>query len=411
MDNKIKLLVITPNKTGVGYYRSMKPHTYMDEFYSDDFDITIVDSIDLKNPEFGKGYDLVHFHANTTIETELLINKMRILKKEFGTKFIMDLDDYWMLPPYFPQYKAYNQEYKIHEKIIELIKHADYITTTTPIFAKEIQRFNKNVCVLPNAIDSREKQFQVENNPSDRLRVGIICGSSHEKDIDLLNGMINQLKGDMDRLQFVICGFDLNGTISYMDQKTGKVESRPIRPEETVWHKYEKILTDNYSTVSPMYKNYLMSYNSFIEYPNFKNEAYRRCWTKPVNKYASHYNSIDVLLAPLVENKFNAMKSQLKCVEAGFFNKVIIAQDFGPYQIDLKSYIQKGGAIDENGNALLVDSNKNHKQWAKHIKFLLNNPDSRKKIADNLSNKIKTEYSLETVTKNRVELYKKIYNN
>ena len=111
------------------------------EFYSDDFDITIVDSIDLKNPEFGKGYDLVHFHANTTIETELLINKMRILKKEFGTKFIMDLDDYWMLPPYFPQYKAYNQEYKIHEKIIELVKRVDYITTTTPIFAKEIQRF------------------------------------------------------------------------------------------------------------------------------------------------------------------------------------------------------------------------------------------------------------------------------
>ena len=157
--------------------------------------------------------------------------------------------------------------------------------------------------------------------------------------------MINQLKGDMDKLQFVICGFDLNGSISYIDQKTGKVESRPIRPEETVWYKYEKILTDNYSTVSPMYKNYLMSYNSFIEYPNFKNEAYRRCWTKPVNKYASHYNSIDVLLAPLVENKFNAMKSQLKCVEAGFFNKVIIAQDFGPYQIDLKSYIQKGAAI------------------------------------------------------------------
>lgn len=411
MNKKIKLLVITPNKTGVGYYRSIKPHVFMDEFYSDEIDVTIVETLDLKDPNFGKGYDIIHFHSNVTVDIEPLLTKMRVLKKEFGTKFIMDLDDYWMLPTYFPQYKAYNQQYKIHERIIELVKHADYITTTTKIFANEIKKFNKNVSVIPNAIDPRDKQFKIENNPSNRLRVGIICGSSHEKDVELLSGIINQLKSEMGKLQFVICGFDLNGTVSSMNQSTGKVESRPIRPEETVWHKYEKILTDNYSTVSPMYKDYLMSYNSFIEYPNIQNEAYRRCWTKPVNKYATHYNNIDVLLAPLVENKFNAMKSQLKCVEAGFFNKTIIAQDFGPYQIDLKSYIEKGGKVNEDGNALLVDSSKNHKQWAKHIKFLLDNPDARNKIASNLSEKITKEYSLETVTKTRFELYKQISNN
>jgi glycosyltransferase involved in cell wall biosynthesis len=98
----------------------------------------------------------------------------------------------------------------------------------------------------------------------------------------------------------------------------------------------------------------------------------------------------------------------LKVVEAGFFNKTIIAQDFGPYKIDLKSYIQKGGTVDETGNSLLVESSKNHKQWAKHIKYLLSHPEERIKMANNLSEKITKEYSLENVTKARVELYKKI---
>ncbi len=42
MDKKIKLLVITPNKTGVGYYRSISPHVFMDENYSDKIEISNV---------------------------------------------------------------------------------------------------------------------------------------------------------------------------------------------------------------------------------------------------------------------------------------------------------------------------------------------------------------------------------
>jgi glycosyltransferase involved in cell wall biosynthesis len=409
MSKKIKLLAITPNKTGVGYYRSINPHVFMDEKYSNKIEITITESIDLKDPSFGKEFDIIHFHSNVNADTQQLLSKMRQLKKEYNTKFIVDLDDYWMLPTYFPQYRAYNQQYKIHERTIELIRHADYVTTTTEIFANEIKKFNPNVAVIPNAIDPREKQFKNETVPSDRLRVGIICGSSHEKDIDLLTGLVNKLKPDMDRLQFVVCGFDLNGTVSFKDQKTGKVETRQIKPEETVWHKYEKILTDNYTTITPMYKQYL-GMHAQVDYPNANNEPYRRCWTKPVNKYATHYNNIDVLLAPLVENKFNACKSQLKVIEAAFFNKAIIAQDFGPYQIDLKPYLERGGVINEDGNALLVESSKNHKQWAKYIKFLLENPDARIKMANNLSEKITKEYSLENVTKKRFELYTKIAN-
>lgn len=405
MGNKLRLLVITPNKTGVGYYRCINPHVFLDENYSDDFEVTITENV--KDIQNASNYDIVFFHSSINIDKNILLSIMATNKKE-NVKFVMDLDDYWMLPPYFPQYKVYNQQYKIHEKTIELIRNVDYVTTTTPIFAKEISKHNKNVFVLPNAIDSREKQYQKIETKSDRLRVGIICGSSHEKDIELLSGVVNQLKGDIDKLQFVICGFDLRGEIQYKDETTGELKTRPVRPEETVWTKYESVLTDRYTILSDDYKRYLALYSDSMEYPNVETQPYRRCWTKPVNQYASHYNNIDVLLVPLVENKFNEVKSQLKVVEAGFFNKTIIAQDFGPYKIDLKSYIQKGGTVDETGNSLLVESSKNHKQWAKHIKYLLNHPEERIKMANNLSEKITKEYSLENVTKARVELYKKI---
>ncbi len=409
MDRRIKLLVVTPNKSGVGYYRSINPHVFMDEKYSDKIDISIVETFNVDDDNFGMGYDIIHFHINSNPNPIALLNKVIQLQRN-GVKLIMDIDDFWVLPSYFPQYKMYNQQFKIHEKSIMLIKEVNYITTTTKIFANEIKKHNKNVFVIPNAINPREKQFIKTDKKSNRLRVGIICGSSHEKDIDLLNGMVNQLKGDIDRLQFVICGFDLRGDIQYKDEKTGEVKTRKVMPSETVWTRYEHVLTDGYSILSNDYKEYLSTYTDLVEYPNVDNEPYRRCWTKPVNQYATHYNNIDVLLVPLVENRFNSCKSQLKVIEAAFFNKAIIAQDFGPYKIDLEPYIVKNGKINENGNALMVNSSKNHKQWAKYVKYLLENPEDRVKMANNLSEKITSKYNLEAITKIRFELYNKIVN-
>ncbi len=68
---------------------------------------------------------------------------------------------------------------KIHEKILANLKEASYVTTTTEIFANEIRKFNKNVIVLPNAIDPNEQQFKEPTLESDRIRVGWLGGSSH----------------------------------------------------------------------------------------------------------------------------------------------------------------------------------------------------------------------------------------
>lgn len=406
MEKKIKILVIPSDRSGCGYFRSVKPHQYIAENYSDMFDIDIRYELPNDKPldEFLKQYDIMHIHKQLDKNCQIIT-----LAQFLGVKVIVDVDDYWDLGNDHPM-SITAREKNWKEPIINHVKQADYVTTTTEIFKNTILPLNPNVLVFPNAIDPNEEQFIPKPTYSDKLRFGIICGSSHEKDIDILRGVIRSLPKDvLDQMQIVLCGFDTRGTLSTINSQTKEITTRDIYPQESVWYRYEQIVTDNYSTVSPEHKQFLNMFIPQSEFPN-KNEAYRRCWTKDISQYATHYNNIDVLLVPLKENKFNAQKSQLKVIECGFFHKAIIAQNFGPYQLDLIPMIEKGGNVNENGNALLVDTAKNHKMWAKYIIKLVKNRDMVKKLQDNLQNTVIEKYSIKTVCEQRVKEYLKMMN-
>lgn len=234
-------------------------------------------------------------------------------------------------------------------------------------------------------------------------------GNSHLKDLEILNGVVGKLKGDglLDKTQFVLCGFDLRGSMTMIDEKTKVQTARPIKPHESVWYLYEKIFTDNYMSVSPEYRDFLLKFKN-QEYPNVANEPYRRVWTKPISTYASNYNLFDISLAPIEDNIFNKVKSQLKVIESGFHHKAIIAQDYGPYQIDVTNAHQFGGAWDPTANGILIDPNKNHKDWYKSIKKLIETPELVKQLSDNLYETVKDTYSISKVTDDRRDLYKKL---
>ena len=403
MDKKIKMLVIPSDRTGVGKFRSVAPHVYIQEHYGDEFDVDIVYGMPQGDLEaFLKQYDIIHIHKQLDKECKIMD-----MIKFLGIPVIIDVDDHFLLGDDHPMSLTAKKE-RWHEPIINHLKKADYVTTTTPIFANVLKKYNKNVAVFPNAIDPKEEQFDVPKTPEiDRLRVGIICGSSHLKDLQLLDGIAKQV--DKDKVQFVLCGFDTRGNRTIYNQQTGEKTTRPILPEESVWCDYEKIFTDNYKNVSPQHLDFLKKYMANVDDP-FTNEPYRRMWTRDINKYATHYANVDVLICPLKENEFNAVKSQLKFIECGFTNTAIIAQNFGPYTIDSVPMIEFGGKINENGNCLLVDSRKNHKDWAKYINKLADNRDMLHNLQKNLHDYIIERYSLEVVCKDRVKLYKELVN-
>jgi len=403
MDKKIKMLVIPSDRTGVGKFRSVDPHVYIAEHYKDEFDVDIMymNDLPMDNLEsFFRQYDLIHIHKQLDKGLQLM-NLIKFL----GIPVIVDVDDHYYLGNDHPMSISAKKE-KWHVPIIKHLEMADYVSTTTPIFAKEIKKHNKNVLIFPNAIDPSEKQYTVPKTKSNKLRVGLICGSSHLHDIELLNGISETARPDTN-VQLVLCGFDTNGTRTIYHNDTGQVERRPILPQESVWFEYEKIITNNYKYISKEHKDFLMKFISGVDDP-FVDEPYRRMWTRNINNYATHYENVDVLLAPLKENEFNKMKSQLKEIEAGFTHTAIIAQNFGAYTLDLVPLKEFGGKINEKGTALLVDSRKNHKDWVKDINFLAEHPEYVKMLQDNLYESVKDKYSLETVCKQRVEAYKKI---
>jgi glycosyltransferase involved in cell wall biosynthesis len=408
---KVNVLVIPSDRHGVGKYRSIDPHTYLQSKYGEEFHVDIEFEPPMSD-EFFKNYQIIHFHSfihrgrDLQMCADMTVQRIKWCKQQ-GIKTICDIDDYWLPDQFHPLYHMV-KERKDNEFKIKVIREADWITTTTPIFADEIKKRLgcRNVTVLPNAINEEEEQFKPKSEPSDLVRLGWLGGSSHLHDIELLKDGISSVHyGYKGQVQFVLCGFDLRGKVTEIDE-TGKVLEREIRPTETSWYEYERFFTDDYKILPASYAKYL---NEFTQEPyDDAKMPYRRVWTRAINNYAENYNRFDISLAPLKDTLFNCVKSQLKVIESGFHKKPLIASAIGPYTIDIVNAVQKGGIVNSKGNALLVDPNRNHKEWFQHMKRLIASPAMREDLGNALYETVKNKYSMSVVTKTRSEFYKSI---
>jgi glycosyltransferase involved in cell wall biosynthesis len=398
--SKIKVLVLPSDRTGVGKFRSVDPHVMLQNNHEEDFHVDIDYDPKINDENYWRQYDIVHFHRSIGQDynqAPLIIQKLNSM----GIVTIMDLDDYWLPTKEHPVHQLVLQN-KLHEKILANMKVAGNVITTTSIFATEISKYNKNVYVLPNAINPNEPQFQAETKPSNKLRFGWLGGSSHLHDLKLLDGTFNALSPFKNDFSVYLCGFDTRGTVTEINQQTGEQKQRPIKPEETVWARYEEIFTAKYSLVDEKHKEILMKFKEEDSVSD-TNTFYNRIWTKPVTSYAANYRWFDVSLAPIKNHIFNRVKSQLKVIEAGFYKKAIIASNIGPYTIDLKHSLKNGEFVD--GNALLVDEVRNG-DWSKYMKKLIQNPNWSYDLGQRLYETVKDTYDLNKVTRDRAELYK-----
>ena len=404
--SKINILTIPPDTHGVGKYRILDPFKYIGDNYSDDFHIDISMNVENNDDAF-KNYDIVIFHSfihQTTHEE----NISRIKKlKSLGIKVIMDIDDFWSVDFRHPMYEMIKKN-EIPLKKIEMMRESDWVTCTTKTFANTIKTKLgiKNVMVFPNAVNPNEPQFKPNPTKSEKIRFGWLGGSTHYHDIELMSSGISSILGQYLNTQFVLCGFDLRGSVTEFNPETGEHRKRPIQPMETVWYRYEKLFTENYKYVDENYKKYLFSFTE-KEYDDSE-KRYRRIWTQPVNKYAMNYNLFDVSFAPLLDTEFNNNKSQLKVIESGFHKKALIASEILPYTEDLINAFEFGGKFNNKGNALLVSPKKNHKQWTQQMKRLIENPNMIEDLGNKLYETVKDTYSIQTVCEERTQFLKSI---
>jgi len=368
MKEKINVLVLPSDRTGVGKFRSLDPHVMLQNLYPDDFHVDIDYEPRINDVNYWKQYQIVHAHRSIGQNYDIVPQLIRQLKS-LGIIVVVDIDDYWLPTKEHPIHQLI-VNHKLNEKIVANLREASYVTTTTTIFADEIKKINKNVIIFPNAIDPSEPQFRQPTLESERIRVGWLGGSSHLHDLMLLDGMVEKNGKEInDKVQYVICGFDTRGTMTEINPKTGEEKRRDILPHETVWVRYEEIFTNKYEIVGDEYKKFLMEFKD-VEFPNETSLPYRRVWTKPVTTYAMNYSKLDISLAPIKNHIFNRIKNFV------------------------------------DGNALLVDEHKNHSDWSKYIKKLIQNPSMITDMGERLYETVKDTYDLRNVTKNRAEWYK-----
>lgn len=306
--------------------------------------------------------------------------------KKLGLKVHLDIDDYWVLPSTHSLAKVYKLTKK-SELTIASLKEADFVTTTTPILADKIKPYNSNVFVLANAINPNEDQWLI--NPVEvshnRTRFGYIAGSHHQKDVEMMHPELISLYSDAtikDQWQLVLGGYNFtampNGTV-----------------EHNKYYQYiERLFTCRFrngqhlSLLRPWLADRLES-TKLCEFRDM-DDPYMRLNGGTTYTYAKQYDSIDVSLVPLCANTFNACKSQLKMIEAGFKKKAVMVSDVMPYRLDFTK-----------DNVLVTKDN----EWKKNIKYLLNNKNKIVDLQESLHEYVVNRYHIDIVNKERKQVF------
>jgi len=374
--DKIRVLLVPSDPYGVGHYRSIWPAQMMQKLYPDEFHVDVRLQQPVTDADLGK-FDIIHFHRRLNSESETLewIRKF----KESGAVVISDIDDYWVPFPGHPARMLVLSK-QLHLDIQAIQKAADWVTTTTELYAKHLRKLNKRVHLIPNAVDPALSMWDRKRAPGDKVRVGWIGGSSHERDLARIEGMANKLYNDpdlKDKFQIVMCGYDTRGTMTEVDPETGEQRTRKLRPEESVWNKFEAIFND---------------------YGRAPEDGYIRRTTLPITQYGKHYNWLDVSLAPLDQHTFNECKSELKLIETGMHKIPIVASDLYRY----------AELIDHGKNGFLVQPRRDHKDWYKYVKQLILDEDMRTEMGQALYDTVYPTYTMEQQTRERCEWYRSL---
>jgi len=270
-------------------------------------------------------------------------------REKYKFKLVIDIDDYWELNSGHILYENWHFN-NVPNIILQNIIMADIVTCTHERLHDYIKVFNSNVYILPNAIPGGFEQFLVNKQPSDKVRVMWQGSITHRADMEILRNPIKKVYSDKslrDKLQMVFGGHVRN-------------------------------LTDSDAMLGAFTNG--LKLNPVI-YPG----------TKP-SEYYQIYNNADICLIPLVENRFNSFKSNLKVLEAAHAGCPVIVSKVNPYL----------GFPEEV--LLYVES---QTDWYRYIKSLTDVDYFRHMVGKGLMDYCNKHYNFKEINKKRQELYER----
>lgn len=252
--------------------------------------------------------------------------------RELGKFIIYEIDDLLFdLPEGHPDKK--NEVYsKDLMPMLSAVTEADLVIVSTAGLREMLKGANPNIVVLPNYLDDQIWHLQPpKEEVPEILTIGYMGSDSHTPDLDSISqALIDLMAKYKDKLKFKVWGTPLPESLKDL----AGVDWQP----------------------SPS-----SVYVDFVEF--FQKQ------------------SVDIFIAPLVDNLFNSCKSNLKYLEYGAMGTPGVFSAVTPY-----TQIVEGGV-----DGLLATT---QDEWNNALESLIVNPSLRKQIAEKAQEKVKNHWLL-----------------
>ena len=311
----MKLLALWEGMGGVEYHRLYSPLKFMQINYSEEVEVDICTDINDKGLPDLRGYDLVLFNRYIGVRHyDILVHLAK-----HNIPYIIDIDDHWQLPRFHHAYRWWKSN-QIKAAITDAITYAHAVTTTTPLLADKIRVYNKNVTVIPNALNLTDDQWLAEPTTSDKVRFGWVGGLTHANDIQIICDSIADIcESFPDKVEFYLCGYEQH-------------------------HLWQSILYRFNGAADKIRPQIVVSQ------------------AQSVNEYGNFYRLFDVALAPLENTNWNNCKSELKIIEAAAYSLPVIASGYMPF-------------LNHAGNVGVRMTLNSPTEWFQNIRWFIDNRD------------------------------------
>jgi glycosyltransferase involved in cell wall biosynthesis len=317
----MKVIAFINKGSGAAYHRIVTPLLSMG-----DPDVYITNVIQLETFEQKE----CHMFMYNRILPDASFAQILELKRKYGFKICVDVDDWWHLNPEHILYQEYIDT-RFAERQVEQLLAADLVFVTHDRLYKKCVEDGVDpakVFVVPNCIPKAD-QFLVKKEPHTLMRIFYQGSVTHEKDLELLRAPIYNLGGIANHVKMILGGFQ----------------------EEDAWYR----MAQNYTA---MFKH------QYAVIPGMD-----------IAKYYQMYAHADLCLVPLLNNEFNRHKSNLKVLEAGNLALPCIVSNVHPYLDMPVTYTNRG------------------QDWIKEIKAYLHSKRKRREDGERLKEFCDEQYN------------------
>ncbi len=221
------------------------------------------------------------------------------------------------------------------------IRAANGVTTSTPTLGASLSKWNRNVRVIPNAVDPYDFLFDgraiIPRFHDEVIRIGWQGSYSHLADLKMAMPALLEV-GRLPNVEVHVFGYDPWQPLTGKEQRTGQLAFDGV------------------------------SY-------------YSHGWTLDLRQHYRRISGLDVALAPVIDSPFNRSKSAIKWMEHSIYATPMVVSNVRCYTETVR-----------HGETALVA--KDERDWRKYLTALVKSADLRQEIGLAAQTEVLTRHTL-----------------